>query len=250
MPLELQFGNQDLEQSEAPRCPSEYVEWMRAAHQEAGRYARGQPLRTHLKLKRVHDAKAAFRRFPSSTCVLYYYVPKARKKLGLAWTGPYLVIEAKLGWMVKIQREPHGEIKEVHIDHLKQCPYPVDTEPLVKSGEKKGTDESEDEDPAEMEEGAEEVGNVSVIGRTPRGPQKPTQIGHQTCRKVTKLEAKVARDHYPGPVGRSHGGDADHQTGWETGSPASSRGMSVMAWTVHPERRSPSAPHLQSSQRW
>lgn len=50
-----------------------------------------------------------------------WYPPQANSKLGLGWTGLYLVIQKITDLTYKIQKSPTSDIISVHIDHLK--PY-------------------------------------------------------------------------------------------------------------------------------
>ena len=68
--------------------------------------------------------------------------------MGLAWTGPYLVIESHLGWVVTIQDKPQGKTKTVHIDNLKPCPYTPALEPWIHA--RKG---GEDQPPTHTDQG-------------------------------------------------------------------------------------------------
>lgn len=48
-----------------------------------------------------------------------WYPPKAGLKLGLGWTGPYLVIDIISDMTCAVQKSPQSPIVNVHKDHLK-----------------------------------------------------------------------------------------------------------------------------------
>ena len=87
-------------------------------------FARDQLGKAAVRQKRYYDQKVAERRFPIGSWVLRYYPPAAQHKLGRPWIGPFLVVHNAQGWTVGIQRAPLGEVKWVHIDHLKPCTTP------------------------------------------------------------------------------------------------------------------------------
>lgn len=63
------------------------------------------------------------RTFESGDWVWRWYPPKANTgtKLGLGWTGPYLVVRKITAVTYAIQRDENGHIITVHVDNLK--PY-------------------------------------------------------------------------------------------------------------------------------
>jgi len=121
-----------------PQEPQEYVQWVREATQMAHEYARKNLKTNMIRQKRAYDQKTAIRIYPVGTWVLYWYPPKGRRKLGLGWTGPYLVIQNAMGWVLKIQKDPDGKIKTVHINDLKKYTGHTNQLPWVKFHEKPG----------------------------------------------------------------------------------------------------------------
>ena len=185
LPVDLMFPH-PAGTPNVPQCPQEYVEWVRAASQRACEYARERAAAALVRQKRTHDLKAAERKFPVGTWVLYWYPPKARPKLGLGWTGPYLVVKSHLGWMVTIQQAPDKPEREVHIDHLKKCPYEVTRAPWVHNGntdvaqsESDADDEADDEDDDEASSRQEPPPDVATMpSRRPQRDRKPpTRLG-------------------------------------------------------------------------
>ena len=117
MPLDLIFP---LTEDEYPECSHEYVQWVRQAQNIAHEYAREKLKTSALRQRRNYDLRSMKREYKKGTWVWYFYPPAGRKKLGLGWKGPFLVIDDRLERAVKIQLNPKTEPKIVHIDNLKK----------------------------------------------------------------------------------------------------------------------------------
>ena len=89
-------------------------------------------IRQKIRQKRAYDQKTGIRIYPVGTWVLYWYPSKGRRKLGLGWTGPYLVLDNAMGWVLKIQKDPDSKIKMVHINDLKKYTGHTSQLPWVK----------------------------------------------------------------------------------------------------------------------
>ena len=68
------------------------------------------------------------RKFPVGSWVLRYYPPVAQKKLGSPWVGPQQVVRQATGPTVGIQKGPDTPIIFIHVDDLKLCPAPRETQ--------------------------------------------------------------------------------------------------------------------------
>ena len=60
--------------------------------------------------------------------MLRYYPPAAQKKLGSPWVGPQQVVRQATGHTVGIQKDPKAPIIFIHVDDLKLCPAPRETQ--------------------------------------------------------------------------------------------------------------------------
>ena len=68
------------------------------------------------------------RKFPVGSWVLRYYPPVAQKKLASPWVGPQQVVRQATGHTVGIQKGPDAPIVFIHVDDLKLCPVPRETQ--------------------------------------------------------------------------------------------------------------------------
>ena len=83
---------------------------------------------TAARRKRLYDVKAVNRKFPVGSWVLRYYPLVAQKKLGSPWVGPQQVVRQATGHTVGIQKGPDTPIIFIHVDDLKLCPAPRDSQ--------------------------------------------------------------------------------------------------------------------------
>ena len=83
---------------------------------------------TTARRKRLYDVKAVNRKFPVGSWVLRYYPLVAQKKLGSPWVVPQQVVRQATGHTVGIQKGPDAPIIFIHVDHLKLCPAPRETQ--------------------------------------------------------------------------------------------------------------------------
>ncbi|CAC5367719.1 unnamed protein product [Mytilus coruscus] len=80
-------------------CPIQYVEWVKEAMSCAFEFTQ--------------------REFDIGDWVWRWYPPTAKLKLGLGWTGPYLVFRKISPITLTIQKAPNSRVVNVHVDHLK-----------------------------------------------------------------------------------------------------------------------------------
>jgi uncharacterized GH25 family protein len=114
LPIDLMFPNSEA----VPQCPNEYVEWLRAAFNEAYEYAREKLKTSAVRQKTYYDQKSSLRKFQIGDWVWVFYPPDAKEKLGRGWKGPYLIVEKWGDVNYKVQPEPNGKITTVHVDHI------------------------------------------------------------------------------------------------------------------------------------
>jgi hypothetical protein len=74
-----------------------------------------------LCVKKIYDRGVKPRSFDAGDFVWRWYAQKADQKLGLGWTGPYLVKWKISEVLYQIQKDPDSRKLVVHVDHLK--PY-------------------------------------------------------------------------------------------------------------------------------
>lgn len=102
-------------------CPVEYVKWLQQTILNAHEIAHKNLNQAANRQKSDHDKNAKKREINVGKFVWRWYPPQANLKLGLGWTGPYLVIQKITDLTYRIQKSPASDIISVHIDHLK--PY-------------------------------------------------------------------------------------------------------------------------------
>ena len=123
LPVDLMFQRRDDPQN--PSCPQAYVEWVKAAMQEAYEFVQGNLKRSAIRQKRLYDRGKVTRRCKVGDWVWRMIPP--REKLGITWHGPYL-ITARIGDLsYAIQKARNARKFTAHIDHLK--PYEGDDAP-------------------------------------------------------------------------------------------------------------------------
>ena len=109
-------------------APHPFSVWVRDALEVAYDQVRHSLRRTAARRKRLYDVKAVNRKFPVGSWVLRYYPTVAQKKLGSPWVGPHQVVRQATGHTVGIQKGPDAPIIFIHVDDLKLCPAPRETQ--------------------------------------------------------------------------------------------------------------------------
>ena len=71
--------------------------------------------------KRNYEVKLKERDYAVGNWVWRWYPPSANQKLGLGWTGPYLIVKKFSPLTYGIQKNAKARVLNVHADHLK--PY-------------------------------------------------------------------------------------------------------------------------------
>lgn len=102
-------------------CPVEYVQWLQQTILNAHDIAHKNLKQAADRQKSDHDKNAKKRNIDIGKFVWRWYPPHANLKLGLGWTGAYLVIQKITDQTYRIQKSPTSDIISVHIDYLK--PY-------------------------------------------------------------------------------------------------------------------------------
>ncbi len=124
LPVDLMF--QRRRDPVNPVCPVEYVEWVKAASQEAFEFVQENLKTSALRQKRLYDQNKCTPEFREGDWVLRKLPP--REKLGMTWHGPYLVLGKTSEVTYKVQLSENSRVLIVHVDHLKL--YTGDPEPV------------------------------------------------------------------------------------------------------------------------
>lgn len=103
------------------KCPVMYIEWLKNTMRNAFDFAYKHLQSALQRQKLDHDINANNRQFNPGNWVWRYYPPSAGQKLGLGWTGLYLVLEKNSDIIYKIQKNETSPSLVVPVDHLK--PY-------------------------------------------------------------------------------------------------------------------------------
>ncbi|MES9880142.1 MAG: hypothetical protein ABW185_04595, partial [Sedimenticola sp.] len=102
-------------------CPVQYIEWVQSAMQHTHEFVHRNLGKAATRQKGNYDQGLRPRAFESGDWVWRWYPPTANKKLGLGWTGPYLIIRKVTSLTYSIQKKETSPIINVHVDHL--APY-------------------------------------------------------------------------------------------------------------------------------
>ncbi len=116
LPLDIMMGPPP---EAGPKCPVEYVEWVKAASTQAFDLARANLKVSAERQKRNYDADAGLPSFKVGDWVWHYYPPRAREKLGKPWRGPFLITERVSDVNVRVQASATARSQVVHVDSLK-----------------------------------------------------------------------------------------------------------------------------------
>jgi transposase InsO family protein len=116
-PLDLMVGLPP-EQRQV-RCSVQYAQWMQSVFNKSFDLAHSQLGKAAKRQKKGYDKNLKPRKFEIGNWVWRWYPPKAGMKLGLGWTGPYLVVGIISEVTCSIQKSPQSPKVNVHIDHLK-----------------------------------------------------------------------------------------------------------------------------------
>jgi hypothetical protein len=120
LPLDVMMGPPPRGEL-AYKCQVEYVEWLRLALRDAFQHAHHQLKQSATRQKRNYDSKVKTRSFTVGQFVWRWYPPRANKKLGKGWTGPYKVIQCPNEMHCVLQKSPDQPKVRVHVDLLQ--PY-------------------------------------------------------------------------------------------------------------------------------
>lgn len=115
-PIDLMF---EIPQDDRLVCPIKYVEWIQVTMRNSYNFAYKQLQKSAKRQKENYDRNLKVREYKANDWVWRWYPPKANKKLGLGWTGPFLVLSRLSDLLYKIQYEEKSKPYVVHVDHLK-----------------------------------------------------------------------------------------------------------------------------------
>ena len=102
-------------------CPVQYIEWIKSAMHLTHEFVYEQLGVAATRQKTYHDHALKPRTYEIGDWVWRFYPPTANQKLGLGWTGPYLVVNKISTLTYSIQKTDVSPIINVHVNHLK--PY-------------------------------------------------------------------------------------------------------------------------------
>lgn len=97
----------------------QYVEWVKQTIKLTYEFVNQNLQRTAMRQKKNHDQGVKPRTFEACAFVWRWYPPISGLKLGLGWTGPFLVKQKLTDVLYRIQKSPNQRTFVVHVDHLK-----------------------------------------------------------------------------------------------------------------------------------
>ena len=126
LPLDIYFPM--VTKPEHPACPNLYVEWLRRTLRFAHSVARKSLKGAARTQKSVYDKRSRERHFEVGQLVLYWYPPRARKKLSYGWCGPYVVLAKPGPVTYELQHLETNDTRVVHVDFMKHCLFKISEE--------------------------------------------------------------------------------------------------------------------------
>ena len=117
-PIDLIFG--DCPDKQNYVCAYEYLEWLWQSTATSFHIASEQ-LKVSASCKKSLKKGLKPRTFNIGNLVWRWNPPTASVKLGLGWTGPYVVLERLTDINYKIKHSVTEKILAVHVNHLKEC---------------------------------------------------------------------------------------------------------------------------------
>ena len=97
----------------------QYVEWVKQTIKLTYEFVNQNLQRTAMRQKKNHDRGVKPRTFEACAFVWRWYPPISGLKLGLGWTGSFLVKQKLTDVLYRIQKSPNQRTLVVHVDHLK-----------------------------------------------------------------------------------------------------------------------------------
>lgn len=119
LPIDIIAGTPPM-QNPNIGCNHSYVEWVRNSMEMSFSTVHDNLMSSFKRQKRYYDTKLKPRAFSSGDLVWRWYPPKAQRKLGSGWTGPYAVLRKLSDITYEIQNSATGKTSIVHVDHLKE----------------------------------------------------------------------------------------------------------------------------------
>ena len=103
------------------KCPIQYIEWIKSAMALTHDFVFRNLQVAATRQKTYHDRDLKPRKYDIGDWVWRWYPPTAGQKLGLGWTGPYLVTKRISDVTYSVQKSEKSPVLNLHVDHLK--PY-------------------------------------------------------------------------------------------------------------------------------
>ena len=108
-------------------CPIQYIEWIKSAMALTHDFVFKNLQAAATRQKTYHDRDLKPRNYKIGDWVWHWYPPTAGQKLGLSWTGPYLVINCISDVTYSVQKSENSLVLNLRVDHLK--PYEGRSQP-------------------------------------------------------------------------------------------------------------------------
>ena len=148
---------------------------MQTAMENAFEFAHSQLDSAAVRQKIGYDNQLKMRSFEEGSWVWRWYPPKAGLKLGLGWTGPYLVLRKVTDLTYVIQKTERSPVISVHVDHLKpyvgrnppQSWLQIDDEDDLPDADDRVDDDDESDDVGD--DADDDAPNTPVVQTTRRG---------------------------------------------------------------------------------
>lgn len=99
----------------------QYVEWVKQTLKLIYEFVNQNLQRADMRQKKNYDRGVKPRTIEAGSFVWRWFPPRAGLKLGLGWTGPFLVKQKLTDVLYRIQKSSNQRTLVVHVDHLK--PY-------------------------------------------------------------------------------------------------------------------------------
>ncbi len=120
--VDLVFAEADMTDP-IPPCPSEYVEWVKAAAREAYSKAKEHLKKQNQRNKTHYDRNSFVRSFSVGDWVWVFNPAELDSKLAVGWKGPFLVVKKMGPVNYAVQKEKNSRNITLHIDHMKSYDF-------------------------------------------------------------------------------------------------------------------------------
>lgn len=165
-------------------CPIQYIEWIKSAMALTHDFVFRNLKVAATRQKTYHDRHLKPRIYDIGDWVWRWYPPTAGQKLGLGWTGPYLVIKRISDVTYSVQKSENSPVLNLHVDHLK--PYEGRNQPRNWLHETDNT----------SIENMSDAGNTDIPDMTDRSEHEDPETDSMSVQTPTNTNEAV-RKHNP-----------------------------------------------------